>query len=275
MFYIYIAGGDKRQIMLAEMLESAGHTVAVKGFEKLGANREFAGKPDWVLLPIPYRNPDGFLKAPFSDKKMTLTEITERFPDSAYFLGGCDAAAKKILAGKRWFDVLEDEVFLVRNALLTAEAAVCACLSSTDTALCETRCLVIGYGRIGKFLCRLLKAFSAEVTATARKEKDLEQIISDGLSAFHTADLKYAIPEADVIFNTVPFNVMGERELRCVGKDSRIIELASPPYGMDMELAKNLGVCVQLEQGLPGRYFPVSAARAVLHAFEGESKKWN
>jgi hypothetical protein len=27
---------------------------------------------------------------------------------------------------------------------------------------------------------------------------------------------------------------------------------------------------VQIEQGLPGRYFPASAAKAILRAFEGE-----
>jgi len=39
---------------------------------------------------------------------------------------------------------------------------------------------------------------------------------------------------------------------------------------MDLELAKIMGVNVQMESGLPGRFFPASAANAVLRAFEGE-----
>ena len=59
-------------------------------------------------------------------------------------------------------------------------------------------------------------------------------------------------------------------ETICFKKGAKYIELASAPYGMELELAKNMGVVVQLEAGIPGRYFPESAAKAILYAFEGE-----
>jgi len=72
------------------------------------------------------------------------------------------------------------------------------------------------------------------------------------------------------VFNTVPERIFGEEELACIPKAARVIELASPPYGMDVARAKELGVDARIEAGLPGRYFPVSAAGAMLRAFERE-----
>lgn len=276
MYYILITGGDMRQIMLSKMLEQKGYEVSITGFDKIGADTGVVHKPDYIFLPIPYKNQDGSIKAPYSERTLQLADVVDEYPDSMYIMGGCDDPAKSAFSGRaKYFDLLQYEPFLIRNALLTAEGAIYACQKGSDSSLCEKKCIVIGYGRIGKFLCRLLSAFTPIVTATARKDKDLELIDADGFRAVHTGNVKDVLPEADLIFNTVPFHVLGEKELMCINKSAKIIELASAPFGLDMELAKKLGVCVQHEPGIPGRYFPASAALAMLHAFEGEEiKEW-
>lgn len=272
MYSILIAGGDMRQVMLARLLKNRGCDVYITGFNKLGIENNMVAKPDYVFLPIPYKNADGSIKTPYSDTKLFLSDIVSKYPESAYILGDCDDTAKSIFNSIRYTDLLQNERFLIRNAMLTAQGAVCAYLKNTDSALCDKTCLVIGYGRIAKFLCRVLRSCNAEIIATARKDKDLELIWSEGYRALHTKDIKQALPEADVIFNTVPFQVLGEEEISCIKQGAKYIELASPPYGMDLERAKRMGVDVQLEAGIPGRYFPASAAKAALHAFEGEEK---
>jgi dipicolinate synthase subunit A len=223
-----------------------------------------------VFLPVPYKAPDGSLKAPYSENKLTLADIAERYPTSAYMLGGADAQTSETLQGRRVFDLLRDEAFLVYNALLTAQGAVCAYLKDSETALCGLRCVVTGYGRIAKLLCGLLKAHAAKVVAVARKYSDLEVIRAEGMTAMHMSALAKALSGADVVFNTVPERIFGEEELACIPKTARVIELSSPPYGMDIARAKELGVDARIEAGLPGRYFPVSAAGAMLCAFERE-----
>ncbi len=273
MYSILIAGGDMRQIKLAQMLEEKGHQVSMAGFEKLGSSNKPDFKPDYVFLPIPYKNEDGSLKAPFAGGKLHLIDIAGDYPDSVYLLGGCDAAAIKIFGDSiRYIDLMQNEAYQIRNALLTAEGAVCAYLNNTDSALCDKACLVTGYGRISKFLCRLLRACSAEVTAAARKDKDLELIALEGYRAVRIKDLRQALSEADVIFNTVPFHIFGEDEIQSIKKGAIYVELASPPYGMDLEAAKSMGVDVLMAPGLPGRFFPASAANAILRAFEGEEQ---
>ncbi|MGI5849130.1 MAG: dipicolinate synthase subunit DpsA [Christensenellales bacterium] len=271
MLSILIAGGDTRQIVLSKLFQEKGYDVYITGFDKLGIKDEAKNNPDYVFLPVPYKSEAGFLKTPFSSERIALADIVNAHPNSVYVLGGCDNVANKIFGNLiRYIDLFQNEAFLVRNALLTAQGAICAYLKNTDKALCDSICVVVGYGRISKFLCRLLKAFSAKVIAAARKERDFELIRSEQMHAAHINDLRNIISDADVIFNTVPCQIIQEEELKNIKQGAKVIELASPPFGMDIELAKNMGVDVQLESGLPGRYFPVSAANAMLHAFERE-----
>jgi dipicolinate synthase subunit A len=268
---ILIVGGDKRQLALADMLKERGHNVSLQGFTKLGIQYEPIESPGTIFLPVPYRNPDGSLKAPYTEEKLELANVVRQYPRSVYFLGGYDTAAREAFDGQvHYIDLMADEAYQVENALLTTQAAVCAFQQTSEVALCDLHCVVVGYGRIAKFLCRLLIAHGAQVTATARKESDLVLIRSERMNAIHTKRLARILPEADVIFNTVPHHVFGKEELKSIRSGVMLMELASPPYGLDLKLAEELGVRVRIESGLPGRYFPVSAAQAMLRAFESE-----
>ena len=50
-----------------------------------------------------------------------------------------------------------------------------------------------------------------------------------------------------MIINTIPAHVLGDAALEGVPRDTPIIELASAPYGLDMQKAVKLGlrVCVR------------------------------
>ena len=45
--------------------------------------------------------------------------------------------------------------------------------------------------------------------------------------------------------------------------DALLLELASPPYGEDLAAARALGVRVEVEGGVPGRYAPLDAGAAL------------
>lgn len=271
---IHIAGGDKRQLFLSEMLEKKGYHVSMEGFEKAGIESRY-DNADIVLLPVPYRSSDGFIKAPFSNKKLKLDDVVSRYKSSFFVLGRCDENAKKLI-GERCFDLLKDESFLIENAALSAEGAILGYQNYTKHSLIGAKCLVVGYGRISKLLCSMLGSFTDNITATARKDKDLALIRAAHLGCEHTADLKRIVKDYEVIFNTVPYHVFGQKELNAIKKNTVFIELASPPYGCDMELAEKAGVDVRIEPGIPGRFFPKAAAKAMMRTFEREEKKgWN
>lgn len=271
---IHIAGGDKRQLFLSEMLKQKGYRISMQGFEKAGIESRY-DDADIVFLPVPYRSPDGFIKAPFSDKKLKLDDVVSRYRRSLFVLGRCDDNVKNLI-GERCFDLLEDESFLIENAALSAEGAILGYQNYAKHSLIGARCLVVGFGRISKLLCSMLGSFTDNITATARKDKDLALIRAAHLGCDHTANLKEIVKDYDVIFNTVPYHVFGKSELGAINKSTVFIELASPPYGCDMELAKTEGVDVRIEPGIPGRFFPKAAAKAIMRTFEREEKKgWN
>ena len=171
---ILIIGGDKRQLALADMLKYKGHSVSLQGFDKLGLDEEPVESPGYIFLPVPYRNSDGSIKAPYSKSRIELSGVVGRYPQSVYLLGGCDAAARDLFSGQlRYVDLMANEAYQIKNALITTQAAVCALLQMSETALCDLKCVVVGYGRISKFLCRLLNAHGAHVIATDRKSTRL------------------------------------------------------------------------------------------------------
>ena len=157
--------------------------------------------------------------------------------------------------------VLEDETYLLENAALTSEGAVFAAMEESRFSLMGARCLVAGYGRIGKELTRRLRALDALVTVAARRPESRSEA---GEGSVSIEEIPRVIGEMDLIFNTVPAPVIGWEALCCVRPGALLIELASPPYGIDQEAANALGLRCRLESGLPGRYCPLSAAKALL-----------
>ena len=80
------------------------------------------------------------------------------------------------------------------------------------------------------------------------------------------AQIAAACRQADVIINTIPAHVLGDAALAETARDTPIIELASAPYGLEMQKAVKLGLQVCVESGLPGRYAPLDAGEALFDA---------
>ena len=176
---------------------------------------------------------------------------------------GFDSLAKS----RNWqlYRILEDTQFTQINAELTAEGAVFKAMENLDKALRDTACLVIGYGRIGKALTQKLRALGAQVTVAARR---LESRVEAGESSIPIEEIQSVLPKTDLILNTVPSQLLLENGLLLCKHTAFLLELASKPYGIDMEAAKRLGLRCSLESGLPGRYCPQSAASATLDYVE-------
>ncbi len=125
-------------------------------------------------------------------------------------------------------------------------------------ALGGSRCLVAGFGRIGKALCLALRGLGAQVDCAARKPWDLAAIRALGCTPRTYGGL--AGPY-DVIFNTVPAPVIGEELLSRQGPDTLLLELASAPGGIDRAAAEKRGL---FPAGLPlsaGALFPQGLGR--------------
>lgn len=165
-------------------------------------------------------------------------------------------------------DLWSDEALLTENAWLTAEGAVSAAMRAGRRSLRGLPCLVVGWGRIGRALTELLVGLDAEVTAASRSEAHRRRAVERGAHGVATAELDKALPGARLVFNTAPVPVLDGALLRAADPAAMLIDLSSPPYGLDLRAAWALGLRAWREPGLPGRYCPESAAEALLRAMD-------
>lgn len=242
---LYITGHDERSLALKAQALAKGHEMTDK-------------MPDAVILPLP---------------KAGVCDIKRYYAHGQKIIGGKrEKALQEMMEKEKWRfeNVLEDEKFLLENARLTAEGAIWKAMNARKKALCCSECMVVGYGRIARFLTAMLRGLGSRVTVAARSEKARKEA---GENSIDMEQMQEAAGEMDYIFNTVPFLVLTEEVLGNVKKDAILMELASAPYGVDMQAAEKMGLNVQIEGGLPGRYCPMEAAKAWLDFIERSGMK--
>ena len=226
-FKCALVGGDGRQILLGRLLEQEGFPVtrfALPEGEKYleGALAE-AG---CVLLPLPVER-EGLLNASLcNEQKWPMEQILEAIPRGTLV----SARLKKLgeQQGLRLVDYGAREDFLCRNAAITAEGALQLAMGHHQESLGDTRCLVLGYGRCGKALCRALSGITRP-WVWARRPEVRAQARAEGFFAPDT--LEEGLRGAGVIFNTVPALLIGEGQAGILEKDSLYLELAGNPGG--------------------------------------------
>lgn len=263
---ISVIGGDLRQIYAAYNLMKYGFTVTAYGFDGkyLAGLRESSDfwEADCVLLPLPVTRDSALLNTPLWEGELSLEKLFSVIPKDTLIF--CGMAEK--LPGcfqKSVTDYAVDESFLLKNAHLTAEAALEIAISKTPVSLFGASVLVTGYGRIGFLLARMFHLLGAKTYVASRSPAHLTKIELEGCIPVAYDELFAVLPEMDMIFNTVPFVVFTKELLKQVPKESLFVDLASLPGGVDKDAAKLLGVEVNHALSLPGKVAPVSSGKIV------------
>jgi len=265
-----MAGGDLRFGYLASYLSAQGYEILALGLETCPELPETAqpctmeelSRADVVILPVPCCTKDGKLKAPFSARSYILTEVVDAMREGTLLIGGKipeDAIDAARLRAVSVCDYAEREDFAVRNAALTAEAAVALAMEIADESLGGMKILVLGHGRIGRLLASMLKALDADVTVAARRFSDLAWIRSEGMKPLEFSRVDQEIGVFRMVFNTVPALILEKEKLMLMRKDAAIIDLASEPGGTDFAAAAELHIHAEKALGLPGKFAPKTA----------------
>ena len=199
---------------------------------------------------------------------LTQAQVMGMIPPCRVLLRGSGAEDVSPTQAERVIDPGQDEAFVQVNAELTAEGAIACAMQRPGRALRGSTCLVTGFGRIGRALTVRLTALGTFVIVCARSEKQMQAAHALGAHPVPLAQIASACAQAELIFGTVPARILGEDALERIGRDAQIIELASPPYGADPELAARMAVAVTGEGGLPGRYAPLDAGAALFEVLQ-------
>lgn len=260
---VLLIGGDRRNVYLHDILRRKDN-IDLHAFGLAVADRTLAdiekaiSEADVIILPMPSTK-NGVVPLLSMETAYPMDKILENMHEGATLVGGfLEGTPHK--QGISVTNLLASERFQQANAWPTAEGAIRIALERSERTLRGSRCTVLGYGRIGKDLVKLLCSFYADVVATARRKEQLEDIAALGVLAVHTDDIVEACIDSNFIFNTIPCVLLDEEKLRRLRRDVKIIDLASSPFGVDFNAATRLKLDAQTYQSLPGRMFPKTAA---------------
>ncbi len=281
---IAVLGGDMRQYAVAKELRNRELNIYTHGlgvsspelfpFKNCDTMSEAAEEADAVILPLPASTDGSLLNCPAlkSSERISLECIIGAMKERSYLFGGRipqNIALKAELGGIKVKDYFLSEKLQIKNAYITAEAALSIAMNSLDRCIRGSRLAVTGTGRISRLLCELLLKLGASVTVAARN--------ADALTYFELMGCKTVVIDCkaehswyeelfsgyNIIFNTVPAWLFDREFLLKADKKMLIIELASAPGGVDICAARELSSNVLWGASLPGKYAPYGAGEII------------
>ena len=273
-----LCGGDGRAVRLSAQLLEAGHTVRVWALEgaplperarKAASAAGCCAGADCVILPMPVTKKRGFLTAPYAARPVCLVEtLAAMEPGTRVFAGGVSRELAELAAAQevRVFDYSASESFRAANSAATAEGAVGVLLGETEGLVSGLNTVILGSGHITHALAPRLSALGARVTVMSRSAAERAFWRSSGMDSCDAGSLTDALGNAGAVINTAPALVLTASRLIELPAGALVLDLASAPGGVDFDAARAFGIRCVTAPGLPGKWAPEAAARAVYEA---------
>lgn len=274
---IFAVGGDVRLLHACKSLAAKGYDVGISSCVKSDevkreALYEGINNAEIILLGVPVSRDGVTLYAPFSEETILLRKIAGAVGDKKTVIGG---GITHGIFSCPTEDYLKRDEFAVLNAVPTAEGVLEIAMRETDFTVFKSRCLIIGFGKTGKVLCKLFSDVGAHVTAASRKESDMAMSRVFGYESIRTDMISEALHDFDIIINTVPSCILGKSELAKIRKDALIIDVASKPGGVDFASAAERSLNVIWALSLPGKVAPQTAGEIISEITVGILKEKN
>jgi len=272
---ISIIGGDLRSVKLIEMLSNDNFEVCIYGLDeaeslmknekivKVDSVEEAINNSDIIVGPIPLSSNGININMPFSEKKVTISSLMENLSGKIFIAGNIKKEVYEQANNVKIIDLLKREELAVLNTISTAEGAIQIAMEETPRTIHGSNVLVLGFGRVGKILARMIEGIGANVTCEARKNSDIAWIKAYGYNALNLTELSENLDKYDIIINTIPFVILNENNLKKVKKECLLIDLASNPGGIDKRAVKNLGLKMIWALSLPGKVAPITSAEFI------------
>ena len=261
-----VIGGDGRNLASAKIFMTKGWDTTLYGV--LADKQNVPMVSDWrnaveaadvILLPLPLTKDGVSVYAPALADAIPISELISHVKkDALIFAGACDS-----FSDKRFIDYAKREDFTLLNAVPTAEGAFLLALQHRKQTVFGSRVGILGFGKVGARTAKLFHAAGACVSVFARKAEVRAEAKLQGYHAHDFTALKKEIGTFDLVINTVPAKLLNADILQEMRKDCLILDLASAPFGLDFEEAKEMGLCAICASALPGKYFPESAGTII------------
>lgn len=265
---VVILGGDRRSRFLDTYFKENGFFTYCFGLERDFSPERLANalrsNMAALILPLPTSRDGKTVNMPLCAGALSLDTLRELLPAGQTVFGGMlseHIRAQLTAVGAQVIDYYDDEV-IVQNARLTAVGAMRVLSDMTDTPPARLCIAVTGFGRVGTAVAAELQTHGCTVTVAARRAEARADAQKAGCKACTIEALRENLSDFDIVVNTVPARIFSAEAFKNA-PNVQYMELASAPYGMDLEAAKAFGVTAVNAQSLPGKYLPYEAAHIV------------
>ncbi|WP_410510876.1 dipicolinate synthase subunit DpsA [Paenibacillus sp. BR2-3] len=277
---IVFLGGDARQIEVIRKCVEMDATVSAAGFDQWEApcdgvslelmSVELLSNADVLVLPTVGCDDEGNISALFSSQHLQfLEEHAVALPGHCTVYTGMAKEYLRRLCVKhklKLVEMLDRDDVAIYNSIPTAEGALVIAIQNTKFTIHGSKSMVLGMGRTGFTMARTLQGLGASVKVGVRKQEHFARAEQMGWKPFLTENLLQHVPDADLIFNTIPGMIITAEVLSRIPKHSLIIDLASAPGGCDFRYAEKRGIKAILAPGLPGIVAPETAGIIMANA---------
>jgi dipicolinate synthase subunit A len=153
--------------------------------------------------------------------------------------------------GLKYFIMTENTDVAIKNAVPTSEGVISYLITNRIDTIADSRILIIGYGICGKDLSKRLTALGANVQTLVRNEKREKEAVADSIIPIYLDELfDYKF---NVIINTVPQQILTNEMIEKTN-GALLIDIASKPFGFDIDYAIKFNAKSASLQGIPGKY---------------------
>ena len=217
-----------------------------------------------IICPIPMSRDGVYLCG--SKKNISMKQISSLLSQGQRFFAGCipeEFCRETLKKGALAFDLMTDGALAYFNTVATAEGVICEAISESPVNLHQSRCAVLGFGKCGRAIAGRLKGLFCHVTVATSSKEEQAQAATFADLALDLKELPACIGTFDFIFNTIPAVILTREILAGADPSVTILDIASAPGGADFAAAKELSINAKPCPGLPGKYAPLSSARAI------------
>ena len=261
----FLLNTDKRLVCLHKYLNSKKFSNSLFSFEEIASK---AKSEDIIILPPNFKWDLNKINA--LPKKITLVS------------GKANEEVKEVIRAKeiKFFNLMEDETFVLKNAILTAEGFLLDLIQNTSNSIFEQKILILGGGRVAKAVASILNKLGISFYVSMRNNLKLVdfQIFTENIVYWN--NFKNVLKNYDVIINTIPFEIFNKDDVKKLNKNCTIFELSSVKC-LSEENLKNFTVIdptIKKETtfdnlktkkfvfcpGIPGRYIPETSGKLIL-----------
>ena len=272
---ISVIGGDSRIVELIKFLAKDNNNMCLFGLGRCEDLKDFKHasnldealqKSDLVITSIPLSKNGTSINTVFTEKTILIEDFFEKAKEKKIITGNITKEIEQYIKSENKneiIDVLKLEELAILNAIPTAEGAIQIAMQKSKKTLHGSKCLLMGFGRIGKILAKMLSGLGAKVCCEARKQQDIAWIKAYGYTAIHLDEINKCLGEFDFIFNTIPYLILDKNRLQLINNECLLIDLASKPGGIDFDSAKEIGLETEWALALPGKVAPKTSAKYI------------